>query len=49
MHNMDAKNCLTASRLLPRLFHGNFPSNKQVKSCIALCSAIFDQMGKNDS
>ncbi len=30
------------------LFHGHLPSYRQVKTSIALCSAIFDWKGKND-
>ncbi len=29
------------------LFHGHLPSYRQVKTSIALCSAIFDRKGKN--
>ncbi len=30
------------------LFHGHLPSYRQVKTSIALCSAIFERKGKND-
>ncbi len=30
------------------LIHGHLPSYRQVKTSIALCSAIFDRKGKND-
>ncbi len=30
------------------LFHGHLPSYRQVKTSIALCSAIFDRKGKNE-
>ncbi len=37
-----------ASHWLSRIFHGHLPSYRQVKTSIALNSAIFDRMGKND-
>ncbi len=46
---LDTRHYMVISRWLSCLFHGHLPSYRQVKTCIALCSAIFDRMGKNDS
>ncbi len=38
---------LKISIIFAGLFHVHLPSNRQVKTSIVLCSAIFDQKGKN--
>ncbi len=55
MHDVEAKNRPTRSTLksfnawLAVDYPAYLPSNRQVKSCLALCSAKFDRMGKNDN